>query len=150
MKKFILLSLLFLIGLQSQAFVVGTVDGNWPNQFDETSEVHNLSPDMIDMQLEEFLSLTPKKYRQKTGKRLGVKKALQLKAAQKVVKKKLKADPDISSGLYVLLVILGLGWVAMGVMDDWSGSNWVTNLILSVLCWLPGVIHGLVKKGDYY
>ena len=136
MKKIILLSLLFLAGLQSQAYVVG-IDSNWSNQFDETSEVHNLTPDMINMQLEEFLSLTPKKYRQKTGKRLGLKKALKLKAAQKVVKKKFKADPDISSGLYVLLVILGWGWVVMGLMDDWSGSNWITNLILTILCWLP-------------
>jgi len=149
MKKFILLSLLFLTGLQSQAYVVG-IDSNWSNQFDETSEVQNLTPDMINMQLEEFLSLTPKKYRQKTGKRLGLKKALKLKAAQKVVKKKFKAGEDISSGLYVLLVILGLGWVAMGIMDDWSGSNWITNLILSFLCWLPGLIHGLAKKKDYY
>ena len=140
---------MLIIGLQSQAFVVG-VNSDWSDNFDKKSEVHNLTPDMIDMQLEEFLNLTPKKYREKTGKRLGLKKALKLKAAQKVVRKKLKADPDISSGLYVLLAILGLGWVAMGIMDDWSGSNWVTCLILSVLCWLPGLIHALAKKKDYY
>ena len=148
MKKLILLSLLFLIGWQSQAVV--SINDEWSSQFEPTSEVHNLTPDIIDMQLEEFLNLTPKKYRQKTGKRLGLKKALKLKAAQKVVRKKLKANADISSGLYVLLAILGLGWLAIGLLDDWSGSNWITNLILTILCWLPGLIHALVKKSDYY
>ena len=82
--------------------------------------------------------------------RLGVKKSVQLKAAEKSIKKATKGEPDISSGLYVLLAILGLGWVAMGVMDDWSGNDWIVNLILTALWWLPGLIHALVKKKNYY
>ncbi len=151
MKKIILLAFLLVVGLQSQAVV--DINANWA----ETAEVQQFSPQMgsSDMELEEFLSMTPKAYKQKTGKRLGVKKSLQLKAAQRAIKKKMKemkkaGDEDISSGLYVLLAILGLGWVAMGVLDDWSGKNWITNIILTVLCWLPGLIHALAKKKDYY
>jgi uncharacterized membrane protein YqaE (UPF0057 family) len=151
MKKIILFAFLLVLGLQSQAVV--DINVNWA----ETAEVQQFSPEMgsSNIDLEEFLSMTPSNIKQKTGKRLGVKKSLQLKAAQRAVKRKMKemkkaGDEDISSGLYVLLAIFGLGWVAMGIMDDWSGKNWVTNIILTVLCWLPGLIHALAKKTDYY
>lgn len=149
MKKIILLAFLLVVGLQSQAAV--DINANWA----ETAEVQQFSPEMSNsMDLEEFLSMTPKKIKQKTGKRLGVKKSLQLKAAQRAVKRNMKktkkAGDGISSGLYILLAILGLAWVAMGVMDDWSGNNWIVNIILTVLCWLPGLIHALAKKKDYY
>jgi uncharacterized membrane protein YqaE (UPF0057 family) len=151
MKKVILLAFLLVLGLQSQAVV--DINANWS----ETAEVQQFSSEMStsDMDLDDFLSMTPKKFKQKTGKKLGVKKSLQLKAAQRAIKKKMKkmkkaGNEDISSGLYVLLAILGLGWVAMGVMDDWSGNNWIVNIILTVLCWLPGLIHALAKKKDYY
>lgn len=154
MKKIILLTFFLIYGLQSHAVV--DINANWS----ETPEVKLFSPEMTSskMDLEEFLSMTPRKIRKKTGKRLGIKKSLQLKAAQRTLKKKMRkmkkmkkaGDGDISSGLYVLLAILGLGWVAMGVMDDWSGKNWITNIILTVLCWLPGLIHALAKKKDYY
>ena len=101
------------------------------------------------MQLESFLELTPKKYRQKTGKRLGIKKTLQLRAAQKFLKKQLKIEPQISSFLFCLMGTLWLGWLAMGIMDDWGGINWITNILLSIF-WLPGVLHTLSKKQDYF
>ena len=104
------------------------------------------------LDLDAFLDLTPKKYRALTGERLGVKGALALKAAQKHVKKNLKRgrDADIPQGLYVLMSIFFLGWLAMGLMDDFEGNNWWVNLILTILCWLPGLIHALVKMKDYY
>ena len=46
--------------------------------------------------------------------------------------------------------IFWLGWLAMGLMDDFEGNNWWVSLILYVLCWLPGVIYSLVKMKDYY
>ncbi|MFT5764731.1 MAG: uncharacterized membrane protein YqaE (UPF0057 family) [Saprospiraceae bacterium] len=150
MKKLTLLTFSLLFFLQSQAVV--SVSPNWASQFQDQSEVKNLSSEMSGMDLTEFLNLTPKKYREKTGKRLGLKKSLQLRAAQKVIKKKMKnpAGGDISSGLYVLLAILGLGWLAMGILSDWDGQDWIINLVLTVLCWLPGLIHALVKKKDYF
>ncbi|MCS6929788.1 MAG: YqaE/Pmp3 family membrane protein [Saprospiraceae bacterium] len=119
--------------------------------FRHAAEVQALTPEMLQMSVEEFLSLTPAKYRQMTGKRLGFENTLKLKAAQKFLKKETKkAAGDISKGLYILLAFLGFGWVAMGVMSDWKGSDWVVNLILTLLCWLPGFIHALVKMKEYY
>ena len=121
-------------------------------QFEEALQANDLV--LEDMSIDQFMALTPSKYKEMTGKKLGLKNAVKLKAAQKKIKKHMKKNgddaADISEGVYILLAILGLAWIAMGLMDDWSGSDWIVNLILTVLCWLPGLIHALVKKSKYY
>lgn len=127
------------------------VKSDWTDAFNDQPAVKAvLTPEMVQMGLDEFLALTPKKYQEMTGQKLGLKKTVELKAAQKAIKKQMKKDPQFSKGLYVLLAILGLAWIAMGVMDDWNGSDWIVNLILTVLCWLPGFIHALTKMKKYY
>ncbi|HTM91850.1 MAG TPA: YqaE/Pmp3 family membrane protein [Flavisolibacter sp.] len=70
---------------------------------------------------------------------------------KKFAKAMAKADsPAISKGLYIVLAIFGLAWIGMGVMDNWKGNNWWVNLILTLLFWLPGFIHALIKMKDYY
>lgn len=114
-------------------------------------EVKALPTDMLSMGIDQFLKLTPSKYKEITGKKLGIKKSIELKAAQKMVKKHMgNGAADISKGLYIVLAIFGLGWLAMGLMDDWSGNDWIINLILTVLCWLPGLIHAFIKMNKYY
>jgi len=101
--------------------------------------------------LEEFLSLTPAKYKEMTGKRLGLKKSIELKIAQKFLKKQMKKNAaDISQGLYIVLAILGLGWLAMGILDDWQGSDWLISLVLYILFYIPGLIYTLIKMNKYY
>jgi uncharacterized membrane protein YqaE (UPF0057 family) len=116
------------------------------------SETQALPADMDMSDVEEFMTMTPKKYKEKTGKRMGVKQAIQMKMAQKMAKKADKASKggDIPQGLYIVLAIFGLAWIGMGVMDDWQGDNWWINLILSLLFVIPGLIHALIKMGDYY
>jgi uncharacterized membrane protein YqaE (UPF0057 family) len=140
-----------LVVLPTEAKTTATsANSNWAETLKANPEVNTLSPDMLKMSLEKFLTLTPAKYKEMTGKKLGLKKSLELKAAQKYVKKKMAGGADISKGVYILLAILGVAWLAMGLMDDWSGSDWIVNLILTLLCWLPGVIHALVKMKKYY
>jgi len=106
-----------------------------------------------DFDAEAFLDLTPKKVREMTGERLGIKGTLALKAAQKAYKKSMKANnaaTDIPKGLYVVAAIFGWGWLVMGLMDDFEGNNWWINLILTFACWLPGVIHAFIKMKEYY
>ena len=123
---------------------------SWVAQFKDAPELKGLSPEMVQMGMNQFLSLTPSKYEKLTGQKLGLKKSLELKAAQKYLKKKMAADEKIPKGLYIVLAILGLGWIALGVLSDWTGNDWWVNLLLTLLCWLPGVIHALVKMKDYY
>lgn len=146
MKKILTLCAFALLFLNSFA----AVKADWATELGGQPEMKALTPEMVKMGVDDFLTLTPKKYKEMTGKRLGIKQAIQLKAAQKMVKKQMGNEPDFSKGLYVLLAILGLAWVAMGVMDDWNGNDWIVNLILTVLCWLPGLIHALTKMKKYY
>lgn len=143
-------TLLMVLGLCTSSYAVHTV--NWAKQFQDKSEIKNLSPEMTGMVLKDFLNMTPKKYKKMTGKRLGFKNTVKMKVAQKMLKKKLRKDgsEDIPKGLYVVLAILGAGWIAMGVLDDWSGNDWITSLLLYCLCGLPGIIYTLVKMKNYY
>ena len=128
------------------------------SEFSQSEEVLALSPELTQIALDRFLTMTPKEYKKMTGKKLGLKKTLKLKLAQRAVKKQLKkgaelrpeAGDGITKGIYILLAILGLAWIAMEVKDDWSGSDWIVNLLLTFLCWLPGLIHALVKMKKYY
>ena len=142
-----LLTFLAVLFVYSSSFAVVNVA---IDQHQLQTSFENLDPMVQNMDMEDFLTLTPKQYRKMTGKRLGVKKALQLKAAQKVIKKATGQAADIPKGLYIVGVILGWGFLVMGLMDDFQGNNWWVNLLLTALCWLPGVIHGFIKMGDYY
>jgi uncharacterized membrane protein YqaE (UPF0057 family) len=112
--------------------------------------VQSLQPEMAGLAMDQFLSLTPNQYKEMTGQKLSIKQVVQLKAAQKFVKKQTSNKGDISKGVYILLAILGLSWIAIGVMSDWSGSTWLVNLLLTALCWLPGFIHALSIMKRYY
>jgi uncharacterized membrane protein YqaE (UPF0057 family) len=130
------------------------------SQCSQSEEVVAISPDLTQMTLDKFLQLTPADYKKATGEKLGIKKSIQLKFAQKALKREMKSNAELRSGLaggdgitqelYILLAIFCLGWVAMGVKDDFEGSDWIVNLLLTCLCWLPGLIHALVKMKNYY
>ena len=146
MKKVLLFSLFAVFAFSAQA--VNSVQ--WAQQFEDAPKIQVLTPEMTKMHVDQFLSLTPQKYTEMTGEKLGFRKSMQLKAAQKFMKSKMNKGEDIEKGLYIILAIFGLGFIAMGLMDDWEGQNWWMNLILTALCWLPGVIHSLVKMKEYY
>jgi hypothetical protein len=101
--------------------------------------------------IQQFLSLTPKQIEKLTGRKLSLPQVVSLKIAQAKLKKQLMKGEGqkFSKGIWILLAILGWCWLLMGISDDWKGSKWVTNLILYVLCWLPGVIHSFVHMKEY-
>jgi uncharacterized membrane protein YqaE (UPF0057 family) len=118
--------------------------------FANVSEVSALPAELSSMTPAALTELTPASYEKMTGKKLGVKNALALRAAQKAIKKHSAPNADIEKGVYILLAILGLGFLAIGLLDNWSGSDWIIALVLSILCWLPGVIYAFVKMKNYY
>jgi uncharacterized membrane protein YqaE (UPF0057 family) len=100
-----------------------------------------------------FLDLTPRSYEEMTGQKLTLKETMKLKAAQKMVKNQLKkadGEDTFPKGAYIVLVILGWGFIPLGILSDWKGNDWWVNLLLTFLCWIPGVIHGLSKMKNYY
>ena len=94
------------------------------------------------------MKMTVKEFQKATGKHLTFKQAVQYKAAQKLLSGK-KHGESFSKGLYIVLAIFGWAWILMGIKDDWSGNNWWLNLLLTFLCWLPGLIHSLMQMKNY-
>ncbi len=57
---------------------------------------------------------------------------------------------EIPKGLYILLAIFPLGWLGMGINDNFEDYDWIISLLLYIIGWLPGVIYTLVKMKKYY
>jgi uncharacterized membrane protein YqaE (UPF0057 family) len=102
--------------------------------------------------LNSFLNLTPKAYKQLTGKRLSLKESISLKMTQKMLKKQqLNASNDgLPKWAYIVLSIIVLGWLAIGVKSDWKGNDWWISLLLYFCFILPGIIYSLVVMKKYY
>lgn len=126
------------------------INSQWMADFKNNPEMKNLPHEMAKMNLDEFLNLTPAKYEEMTGKKLGIVKKFKLKVAQKFLKSKKASTSDIPKVLYVLLALIGLGWLAMGLLDNFSGSDWIISLVLYLLFFLPGLIYTLIKMSKYY
>lgn len=145
LKTFLLLALASFAICTAEASVTvreAVIDRNAPTYVnDDLAKVLSGNP-------EAFLKMTPKQFEKMTGRKLTMKETLKLKAAQKIMKK--RAGGDVPKGLYIVLALFGWAWLAMGIMDDWEGKNWWMNLILTMLCGIPGLIHALVHMKDYY
>ena len=99
---------------------------------------------------DDFLALTPKKIREKTGERLGLKKSVALKLAQRAVKKDLKRqakagisapDGDKSQLVALLLALLigGLGIHSFYMGKTLKGILQIVLLLTSFLI-VPGIL----------
>ena len=60
-----------------------------------------------------------------------------------------KKEP-ISQVGYIVLAILGLGWLAMGINDNFQGYDWLISLLLYLIFYLPGLIFTLIMMSNYY
>lgn len=56
----------------------------------------------------------------------------------------------IPQGLYIVLAIFWMGWLAMGINDDFHGNDWLISLLLYIIFYIPGLIYTLVKMNKYY
>lgn len=56
----------------------------------------------------------------------------------------------LPQALYVVMAIFLLGWLAMGINDNFEESDWVISLLLYILMYLPGLIFTLIKMSKYY
>ena len=133
MKKILTIALFSLFAYNSYAVIAIE---NWSKALQNQPEIQAINPEMTALNVDDFLNLTPKKYKEMTGEKLSVKEAMH--------------NEPLDKSIYILLAILGLGWLAMGLATDWEGSDWIVNLLLTLLCWLPGLIHALVSMKKYY
>ncbi|MES2689166.1 MAG: YqaE/Pmp3 family membrane protein [Bacteroidota bacterium] len=64
--------------------------------------------------------------------------------------KKRATAKAIPQGLYIVLAIFYMGWLAMGINDDFHGNDWLISLLLYIIFYIPGLIYTLVKMNKYY
>lgn len=104
------------------------------------------------MSIETLMTMTPEKYRQMTGKRMGLIKSLELKIVQRQMRKHGAADSGsgFPKWAYIVFALLALGWLAIGIRSDFKGNDWWISLLLYLLFYLPGLIYTLVVMKKYY
>lgn len=104
------------------------------------------------LSMETLMTLTPAKYKQMTGKRMGFFKSLELRLVQKQLKK--QQAPEGGGGLpkwaYIVMSLLALGWLAIGIQSNFRGNDWWIALLLYFLFYLPGLIYSLIVMKKYY
>jgi uncharacterized membrane protein YqaE (UPF0057 family) len=120
-----------------------------------TEMLGKLTPD-------EFVKMSPTQIENLTGHKLSFKEKIALKVVKMKAQKLAKQFDNgtisaagakgaaIDKGVYIILAIVGLGFLGIGLASDWNGSDWIICLVLSILCWLPGVIYALIKMKNYY
>jgi uncharacterized membrane protein YqaE (UPF0057 family) len=65
-------------------------------------------------------------------------------ASTKIVKKALK--DDVPTGLLYVLCFF-IPWVAVGLATDWDVKTIVYNILWTLLCGIPGIIHAIIIVG---
>ena len=51
---------------------------------------------------------------------------------------------------YIILAIFFLGWLGIGLIDNFEGYSWLLSLLLYILFWLPGFVYTLFMMHKYY
>ncbi len=149
-KKFsvFLLLVCFSISQVSAAFVEKKAASPVPQS--STSE---MNADMQKAYIQALVNMDRKSFEQATGKKLSWKESIQLKMAQKMMKKdanKSAGGGSLPKWAYIVLSIIALGWLAIGVKSDWSGNDWWISLLLYFCFVIPGIIYSLIVMGKYY
>jgi uncharacterized membrane protein YqaE (UPF0057 family) len=110
--------------------------------------------ELANLSVSDFLELTPKSIQEKTGHKLSIKETLALKAAQKKMKKAMKAAdgsaPDEDDKILIYVLAFLLPPLAVFLCYEMEDNKFLVNLILTLLCFLPGVIHALVVCSRYF
>ncbi len=129
----------------------------WPEEVKGQPEVQAFIGETGQTSVDDFLNLTPKKYKEITGENLGLKKTIALKAAQKAVKKELKRNAGAAgakSQLVALLLVIFVG--GLGIHRFYLGYTTIGIIQLLTLggcgIWalidLIRIITGDLKPAD--
>jgi uncharacterized membrane protein YqaE (UPF0057 family) len=69
----------------------------------------------------------------------------EMKALRKAVKTASKSD-DVPIGLLYIICFI-FPFIAVGIVTDWDITTVLLNLLLTILCVFPGIIHALIIVG---
>lgn len=147
MKKTIFLGMCLLGFFVNFAFATPTNQNQLDHIDPAIAETFNVNS------VDDFLNLTPKKYKEITGERMSIKEVIGLKIAQRKVKKAIDSgsmpfDTDDNEILIYVLCFF-IPPLAVGLLYD-IGSEFWTNVILTLLCGIPGIIHAFIVCARYF
>lgn len=130
---------------------------NWKKELKTHQYTDGFSEVLPLINLDEFMDMDARSFKRFTGEKLGLKDRFRLWTAKKFILKNLKDrelaksyNTDMPQIGYIILALLGFGWLAIGVLDNWSGQYWIISLILYLLFYIPGLIYTLLIMGNYY
>lgn len=117
MLRFSMLSfMLTVLCFSSSAFITPPSTAPVKNEHTAVSPFSNMS-------VEDFLSMTPKKYQELTGEKLSITKKISLKLAQKKIKKAIKNNESVDSATMANAVDT----------SDFNIGGFILGLLLSVI-----------------
>lgn len=68
----------------------------------------------------------------------------------RLVSKISKGSAGVSQAAYIILSVFFLGWLAIGINENWEGLNWLIGLLLYLLVWVGGFVFAMIMMGKYY
>jgi uncharacterized membrane protein YqaE (UPF0057 family) len=139
---------IFLFASISNAAFVSTLAAVSNQQAQTTKDAGNKS----FSDLNSFLTLSPKSYKELTGQKMSLKEKLSLKVAQKMLKKQSRKEEGgkLPKWAYIVMSIFALGWLAIGIRSNWKTNDWWISLLLYLLFYFPGLIYSLIVMKKYY
>lgn len=125
-------SLVMALCLGTSAFAVPPVSETTSN-----SELSAIS-------FNDLVNMTPQQYTELTGEKLSFTQVVALKYTQHKLKKASNGqDPIEDDKVLMILLAIIIPPVAVYLLHDIGQEFWV-NIILTLLCGLPGMIHALI------
>ncbi len=147
MKRILTLSLalFFLVGTTTSYAVVSVHD----HIKDELSAP---APEFLKgFDREEILQLTPKVYRERTGKALSLQEIASLKKYQEELKAALppNKEPELDKTIYIILAVIGLGFLGIGLNSNWEGNEWIYALLMIAVGYVGAIVCFILPLVGY-
>ncbi len=77
-----------------------------------------------------------------------ITKPLKRSFVKKTILKKTSSEPDSDDAVLYYILAVVLPWLAVGLVTDWDVSKVIINLLLTLLCVIPGIIHAIITVRD--
>ncbi len=144
---------IFAIAFLAHANAATNVSVPADNQLVASSE---LDPDLQflakpHLTVNDLLTLSPKQIKQKYGVKLTLGQTVKLKMAQKKLRKMYpNGAPDEDDKVLIYVLCFLLPPLAVFLCYETEDNKFLVNIILTLLCGIPGIIHALIVCSKYF
>jgi len=106
-------------------------------------------PELSELTVDQIVNMTARDFEEISGTNLTLKDKVVFKMAQKRLKRAQRKGSDEPDKILIYVLCWFLPPLAVALLYDIGKEFWV-NVILTVLCVLPGIIHAFVLASRYY